>query len=78
MALDQEDHDLLLRIDERTKTLIESQNAFTMYMERQNDRICQLEACQNRWLGRDGVIVAGIGVAAGTVGAGLLWLLGVR
>lgn len=45
------DSDLLARIDERTATLIENQNRLEDWMIRQDTRICNLEACQNKILG---------------------------
>jgi hypothetical protein len=48
-----DDHTLLARIDERVSTLIDSQNKVEEWMAKQDNRICQLEACQNQTNGRD-------------------------
>lgn len=42
---------LLARIDERVQTLIESHNTMEEWMKKQDDRICQLEACKNQSVG---------------------------
>jgi hypothetical protein len=51
-----DDHTLLARIDERVSTLIDSQNKVEEWMAKQDNRICQLEACQNQTSGRDTAI----------------------
>jgi hypothetical protein len=60
---------LLARIDERVSTLIESHNEMREWMKGHNDRICQLEACQNRNEGRTAAIsvVSSFLVAIGTL-----------
>lgn len=50
------DHDLLVRIDEKVDHIIER-------LDDHESRLRPLERQQNRWLGRDGVIVTAISVA---------------
>lgn len=68
-----DDHTLLARIDERVSTLIEAQNDMKVWMNTQNERICQLEACQNKSEGRQTAIsvISSFLVAAGTLAVAL-------
>ncbi|MFA7121454.1 MAG: hypothetical protein WC277_08220 [Bacilli bacterium] len=50
------DHDLLLRIDEKTDHIVK-------VVEDHEQRLRPLEAQQHRWLGRDGAIAAGVSLA---------------
>ena len=63
------DHDLLVRIDEKVDHIIER-------LDDHESRLRPLEHQHYRWLGRDGVIVAGISLATSIVVALLSWLTG--
>lgn len=67
--MDQDDHDLLVRIDEKVDHIIEK-------LDDHEQRIRPLEAQRYRWLGRDGVIVAGISAGVTLLVAFFTWILG--
>jgi hypothetical protein len=68
-----DDHTLLARIDERVSTLIESHNKLEEWMGKQDNRICQLEACQNQAIGKGTAyaVIAAFLTAAGTLAVSL-------
>ena len=63
------DHDLLVRIDEKVDHIIER-------LDDHESRLRPLEQQHNRWLGRDGVIVAGISMGVSVAVAFISWLTG--
>jgi hypothetical protein len=63
------DHDLLVRIDEKVDHIISR-------LDDHEARLRPLEHQHYRWLGRDGVIVAGISLATSIAVALLSWLTG--
>ena len=60
---------LIGRIDERTATLLQSHNEMREWMVKQDGRICQLEACQNKSEGRQTAIsvISSFLIAVGTL-----------
>lgn len=63
------DHDLLVRIDEKVDNILKM-------VSDHEGRIRSLEEQQHKWLGRDGVIAAILGLIAGAVSSLALWLSG--
>ena len=63
------DHDLLVRIDEKVDNILKM-------VSDHEGRIRSLEEQQHKWLGRDGVIAAILGLIAGTISSLALWLSG--
>ena len=63
------DHDLLVRIDEKVDNILKM-------VSDHEGRIRSLEEQQHKWLGRDGVIAAILGLIAGAVSSLTLWLSG--
>ena len=63
------DHDLLVRIDEKVDNILKM-------VSDHEGRIRSLEEQQHKWLGRDGVIAAILGLIAGAVSSLVLWLSG--
>ena len=63
------DHDLLVRIDEKVDNILKE-------VSDHEGRIRSLEEQQHKWLGRDGVIAAILGLIAGAVSSLTLWLSG--
>ena len=63
------DHDLLVRIDEKVDNILKA-------VSDHEGRIRSLEEQQHKWLGRDGVIAAILGLIAGAVSSLTLWLSG--
>jgi hypothetical protein len=63
------DHDLLVRIDEKVDNILK-------VVSDHEGRIRSLEEQQHKWLGRDGVIAAILGLIAGAVSSLTLWLSG--
>ena len=52
----------IARIDERTAILVQSQDDLKEWMMSQDKRICALEACQNKWFGRETAVAVGCSV----------------
>jgi hypothetical protein len=63
------DHDLLVRIDEKVDHIISR-------LDDHEARLRPLESQRHQWLGRDGVIVAGISMGVSVAVALITWLLG--
>ena len=63
------DHDLLVRIDEKVDNILK-------VVSDHEGRIRSMEEQQHKWLGRDGVIAAILGLIAGAVSSLALWLSG--
>lgn len=63
------DHDLLVRIDEKVDNILKM-------VSDHEGRIRSLEEQQHKWLGRDGVVAAILGLIAGAVSSLALWLSG--
>ncbi|KAF5071347.1 hypothetical protein DSECCO2_213310 [anaerobic digester metagenome] len=63
------DHDLLIEIHTAVYYIAEK-------VDDHEQRIRPLEAQRNRWLGRDGVIVAGISAGVTLLVAFFTWILG--
>jgi hypothetical protein len=58
------DHDLLIRIDERTETILKQQEALTKEQAAHGTRIGNLEGESNRLKGLVAAISAGVGFTA--------------
>jgi len=65
------DHDLLIRIDEKVDSILKM-------LSDHEGRIRSLETQQHKWLGRDGAIVAILGLIAGSISSFVIWLSGGR